>query len=108
MNIQPLWPIAVDDTCGEHDHPLPCAKCDADADWWAQSARANDLYKQADAIESMTLSSEEDRQALRDFANGLRKQADAIRLKLSAGIDREAYLEEREREGVWEGMAVWK
>ncbi len=80
--------------CYEHDCPQPCVKCQADADWRVQLDYARSLEQQADAVESMTLSNQEDREHLRAFANELRKRASVI----IGGLQREADREAREAE----------
>ncbi len=104
MKLEPLFPAASDDDedCYEHNCPQPCAQCAVDAGFKAQADYAHSLERQADQVESMTLSNQEDREALRDFANTLRKRASQI----IGGLQRQADREAREAEN--KQIRPWK
>lgn len=97
--LKPLFPVreTEDQDCQEHNCPRPCAKCEADADWKARHDYARSLELQADAIESMTLSDQADREHLRVFANDLRKRASRIMGELGRIADQQARDEENAR-----------
>lgn len=94
MNIRmtPLFPVIEDeDGCYEHNIGSgSCATCAADAQGSADYREAQRLERQADTIESMTLTDEADREHLRAFANSLRKRASRIMGRLQRLADQEA------------------
>lgn len=89
--LAPLWPVAeiADDSCWTHNVPLPCARCAADSQWNRDYRHALRLERQADEIETMTLSDQSDRENLRWFADDLRRQASELRGKCQREADRE-------------------
>ena len=82
--------VLQDTGCWEHDTSGPCSKCAAHEKDRADYREAQRLERQADSIESMTLSDQADRVHLRAFANSMRKRASEIIGRLQREADEQA------------------